>query len=112
MRCLEQAIKDRPASVDLYYAKALVAMESGDTGGAMQSLKRVIYLQPDCIIAHYLMGVIQSRRDRYEEASRRFETVSELLSTLKGDDIVPFSEGLSAAYLLESVQSFLRKEVT
>jgi chemotaxis protein methyltransferase CheR len=112
MRCLEQAIKDRPASVDLYYAKALVAMESGDTGGAMHSLKRVIYLQPDCIIAHYLMGVIQSRLDRYAEASRRFETVSELLSTLKSDDIVPFSEGLSAAYLLESVQSFLRKEVT
>jgi chemotaxis protein methyltransferase CheR len=110
MRCLEQAIKDRPTSSDLYYAKALVAMESGDTSDALQSLKRVIYLQPDCIIAHYLMGIIQSGQDRCGEACKKFETVSGLLSTLKADDIIPLSEGLSAAYLLESIQCYLQKE--
>lgn len=109
MRCLEQAIKDRPASADLHFAKALVAMESGDNRDAMQSLKRVAYLHPDCIMAHYLMGVIQSAQAKHREAVTKFETASALLAALRGEDIVPRSEGLSAAYLLGSVRSYLQK---
>jgi chemotaxis protein methyltransferase CheR len=110
MRCLERVIIERPSSAELYFAKALIAMEAGDTNDALRSLKRVIYLHPDNIMAHYLMGAIHSSQDRRRDAARIFETVGGLLAALQDDDLVPGSEGLSSAYLLQSVKSYLQKE--
>ncbi len=109
MRCLEQAIKTGPATVELFHAKALIAMESGDHRDAMQSLKRVIYLDPDFVLAHYLMGVLQSAQNRHTDAVRQFKTAGELLDAMDEGDLVPGSDGLSTAYLRDSVRSYLQK---
>jgi chemotaxis protein methyltransferase CheR len=109
MRCLDRALKDGRPTAELYQARALIAMEAGDRRGAMDSLKRVVYLKPDFILAHYLMGVLQSEQDHRAEAARRFRTVNELLAALDDDDMVPGSDGLHAAYLRESVRAYLQK---
>lgn len=92
-----------------YHAKALTAMDAGDHGDAMQNLKRVLYLQPDSIIAHYLMGVALSGQGRHDTAEKQFDTVLGLLAAIADEDVVPASDGLSAAYLRASVQAFLQK---
>lgn len=109
MQCLDQAIQHSPACVDLYRAKAMIAMETGEHDEAMQNLKRVLYLQPDSIIARYLTGVAELARNRRPEAMKQFETASRLLAPLKDDEIVPGSEGLSAASLMGSVRAFIQK---
>jgi chemotaxis protein methyltransferase CheR len=109
-RCLEQAIAAGPPTAELYHAKALIAMESGDQRDAMQNLKRAIYLQPDFILAHYLMGVLQSAQNRRDEAIRQFEATDELLAGLTDEDIIPGSDGLHTSYLRESVRAYLRRE--
>lgn len=110
LRCLDHALKDGRPTAELYQARALIAMEAGDRRSAMDSLKRVVYLKPDFILAHYLMGVLQSEQDRPAEAARRFRTVNELLAELDDDDMVPGSDGLHAAYLRESVRTYLQKD--
>jgi TolA-binding protein len=92
-----------------YHAKALMAMESGDYREALQNLKRVLYMQPDSIIAHYLMGVALFSQDRRHAADKQFEMTHKLLASLKDEDIVAESDGLSAAFLRASVQAFLQK---
>lgn len=109
MQCLDQAIKAGPPAAELYHAKALIAMESGDDLDAMQSLRRVIYLKPDFILARYMIGILHWSRDKRREAAREFRTVAELLLPLGDDDIVPGSEGLPAAYLRASVRSHLQR---
>lgn len=109
MHDLEQALASGPPTAELYHAKALIAMEAGDQRAAMQSLKRVLYLKPDFILAHYLSGVLQSMRERRGDAVRQFERAAELLEALDGDAVVPGSDGLPAAYLLESVRAYLRR---
>lgn len=110
LSCLEQAIQAAPTNAELHQAKALIAMESGDRYSAMQSLKNVVYIQPDFILAHYLMGVIQASLNRIDEAARRFEAADELLAALADDDIVPGSDGLNATYLRESMHAWLHRE--
>ena len=110
IRCLDHTLKDGRPTAELYHARALIAMEAGDRRSAMDNLKRVVYLKPDFILAHYLMGVLQSEQDRRAEAARRFRTVHELLAALGDDDMVPGSDGLHAAYLRESVRAYLQKD--
>lgn len=109
MHCLEEATKTGPQTAELYHAKALIAMESGDWRDAIQSLKRLIYLEPNSILAHYLMGILQLEQNRRAEANRQFEAANELLDALQDDELVPGADGLSAAYLRESVRSYLGK---
>ena len=110
MRSLDHTLKEGKSTAELYHARALIAMEAGDRRTAMDNLKRVVYLKPDFILAHYLMGVLQSEQDRRAEAARRFRTVNELLTALDDDDVVPGSDGLHAAYLRESVRAYLQKD--
>lgn len=110
MHCLDQALKDGSPTAELYQAKALIAMEAGDRRKAMQSLKRVVYLEPDFVLAHYLMGVLQSEQNCRAEAIRQFEITRELLASMDDDDVIPGSDGLHAAYLRESVRAYLQRE--
>jgi chemotaxis protein methyltransferase CheR len=110
MRFLDQALGGAPSAADLHYVKAQITMEAGDWRAAVQSLKRVIYLEPDFILAHYLLGIIHSAEARHDEARKQFETTIGLLGALADDDPVPGSEGLHAAYLREAVAFRLQEE--
>lgn len=101
---------DAPVTAELFHARALAAMESGRHAEAMQNLKRVLYLQPDSIIAHYLMGVAHSAQGNRHAASKQFEMAHRLLDRLADEDVVPESDGISAAYLRASVQAFCEME--
>lgn len=109
LRCLEQALHSGPPTAELYHAKAMIAMESGHDRDAMQSLKKALYLQPDFILGHYLMGILQSAQNKRSEARRQFQAAGELLAALDDDEIVPGSDGLHAAYLLASVHSYMQR---
>ncbi|OGB22393.1 MAG: hypothetical protein A3I66_14325 [Burkholderiales bacterium RIFCSPLOWO2_02_FULL_57_36] len=108
-RGLNKTMEDAPASRGFYHARALAAIETGDQPGAQENLRRVLYLQPDSIIGHYLMGVVRFTQGRQREATRQFSITMRLLAPLKDDGIVPESEGCSAAYLRVSARSFLQK---
>jgi chemotaxis protein methyltransferase CheR len=93
----------------VYHARALIAIEAGDQHEAIQSLRRLLYLQPDSIIAHYLMGVVRSAQGKHREADRQFEIAKRLLAPMSDDEIVPESEGWSAVYLRDAMRSFPQK---
>lgn len=92
-----------------FHAQALAAIESGDQAEALQNLRRALYLRPDSVIHHYLMGVVRSAQYKKQDAFRQFEITISLLASFKDDDIIPFSEGWSAAHLRESARSYLEK---
>lgn len=105
-----RAATNLPAAHRHYLAKALIAMEAGDQHDAVLNLRRALYLQPDSIVAHYLMGVVRLVLSKHREAIRQFEITRRLLAPLDDDAIVPDSEGWSAAYLRESIRSQLHKD--
>lgn len=109
MRILEQRMELALPTAELYHAKAQIALESGDAHGALRSLKGAIYLQPDFILARYQMGVLQAARNKHSEAARQFNVAVELLAAMNDNDIVPGSDGLHAAYLMQSARSYLER---
>lgn len=103
------AAKDPSFSCRHHCEQGLSAIEAREPRNAVQHLRRAIYLQPDSIVAHYLMGIAWSAQSKSSEAARRFETTKRLLAGLEDSEIVPDSDGWSAAYLRESVRSLLNK---
>jgi len=96
-----------PLTAEFFHARALRAMESGDFQSAARDLKGALYLKPDFILAHYLMGVLHSAQEKHSAAIRQFKTAAELLSAMKESEVVPGSDGLPVAYLLQSVRANL-----
>ncbi|HYD78269.1 MAG TPA: protein-glutamate O-methyltransferase CheR [Paucimonas sp.] len=109
MRVLDQQLQAGDQSAALYRAKAIVAMEAGNDMEASRNLKRVLYLQPDCILAHYWMGALHALRNRRHDAVRHFKAVADLLAALRDDTPVPGSD-VSVACLRQSVDAYLNRK--
>ncbi|ABC30578.1 Methylase of chemotaxis methyl-accepting protein [Hahella chejuensis KCTC 2396] len=71
---------------------------------ALEALARVIYLQPDFIMAHYLSGILCMRLGQPERALRCLRNCKELLASVAPEQPLEEGEGLTAGDLLELVR--------
>jgi chemotaxis protein methyltransferase CheR len=111
----EQAIDADRLNPAYRYLLATIQQEQGRNDAAVQSLTRVLYLDPDFVLAHFALGNLQLSRGRQREAQRHFDNALALLQARPQDEILPESEGLTAGRLGEiiaSVQSSLPQAAT
>lgn len=86
-----------------HYLCAVVLLEQGDPEQARQSLQRAVYLAPDFVLAHFVLGNLERARGRSDEANRHFENALQLLARLQPDDLLAESDGLTAGRLAEAI---------
>jgi chemotaxis protein methyltransferase CheR len=87
-----------------HYLNAMVLQELGDREQARRSLQRAIYLKPDFVLAHFALGNLAERGGRMHQ---HFQNTLELLSRMPPGQILPESDGLTAARLAEIVTALL-----
>jgi chemotaxis protein methyltransferase CheR len=83
----------------LYFLRASILQELGKSTEAIASLKQAIYIDPDYIMGHFMLGNLFVRQGNPKNAHRFFDNVLGLLHKYENNDILPESEGLSAEYL-------------
>ena len=86
-----------------FYLLATIQNEMASGGEAATSLERVLYLDPDFVLAHFALGNLRLSQGRRREARRHFENSLALLRAAPQDEIVPESEGLTAGRLGEII---------
>ncbi len=86
---------------------AAICQELGDSPAAVEALRRVIYLVPDCAPAHFLMGSLLLREGKRERGRRCLETVVTLLGSVPCEEAVVWSDGFTAGRLLETARAHL-----
>jgi chemotaxis protein methyltransferase CheR len=69
----------------------------------MLSLKHVLFLDQDFILAHLALGNILQRQGKRQEAQRPYRIALSLLQRRPRDEIFPESEGMTAGRLREVV---------
>ena len=92
---------------EAYLLWAAIAQEQGEAMAALEALCRVVYLVPNFVPAHFLLGSILLRQGQHKQGLRSMETVVRLLSSLPCDEEVPGSDGLTAGRLLETARAYL-----
>jgi len=94
-----------------YYLRALVFQERGLHVEAGDALRQTLYLDPDFIIAHFTLGALAHAMGNAAAAARHWRNTIQLLGRCAPEAPVPESDGLSAARLLEIIESLMAREV-
>lgn len=83
----------------LHCLRARILEELGRQGEADAALRRVLYLEPSSIPAHFGLGNLALHQDKKAQARRSFTHVLDLLQGLQPDAELPDMDGLTAGRL-------------
>ncbi|MCI0407904.1 MAG: chemotaxis protein CheR [Acidobacteria bacterium] len=104
--CTDALARDR-LNPEAHHLLAAICQEEGDIPAALGALRRAIYLAPDSVPSHFLLGSLLLRQGRRERGRRSMETVVSLLSSVPRDEAVAGGGGLTAGRLLETARAYL-----
>jgi chemotaxis protein methyltransferase CheR len=103
-----ETIEENKLAYGIYFLRASILQELGKGSEAIASLKQTIYINPDYIMGHFMLGNLFLRQGNSRNAKKHFNNVLELLNQCESNQNVPESEGLSLEYLKESIFSNLK----
>ncbi len=92
---------------DAHLLLAGICQELGDMEGALDALRRAIYLAPDSPLAHFLAGSLRFRQGDERGGKRAMTTAAHLLGRLARDEVVPGTDGVMAGRLLDTARLHL-----
>ncbi len=90
-----------------WYLRATILQERGDLDEAITALKRVLYLDPDFVLARFVLGNMTMQQGRKPEALRHFNIAHSQLSKYERDDILAGSDDLTANQLETLIAAML-----
>ncbi len=101
----ERSIEKDKVNAGYHFLRAIILSEQGALEEARQALKRVLYLDPDFVLAHVALANLARQRGEIEGSIRHLEIARRLLSARAHEEIVPESEGMTSGRLLEIVEA-------
>lgn len=93
----------------LHYLHATVLQSMNDLEGAMQALKRTLFLDDTFAIAYFVLGNIAKRQGKLQEARRHFRNAEQILKGLPLESIVKGTDDLTVENLLKIINSIEAK---
>jgi chemotaxis protein methyltransferase CheR len=94
----------------LYFMRASILQEMGKSSEAIASLRQGIYINPDNVMGHFILGNLFIRMGNTKNSKRSFKNVLDLLNGSEDDDILPDSEGLSVKYIREIIHANMQTQ--
>src|SRR5690606_1230388 len=93
LRCVDRCVEADKLDPISHYLRATILMEQGEADGAMQSLWRTLYVEPEFAMAHFMLGNVARARGQVDESRRHFGNALRLLRRYPADAILPGSDG-------------------
>jgi chemotaxis protein methyltransferase CheR len=90
-----------------HYVHAMILQEMGEREAARNSLHRAVYLQPDFVLAHFLLGNLARADARTAQANKHFANTLHLLRGCSPNALLPESGGMTAGRLVEIIATLL-----
>lgn len=105
LKWCEKAISSDKINPYYYYLLASIQQEQGNINEAIISLKKSVYLDSDFIMAYFNLGNLKLKQGKYKESHKNFENAVMLLNKLSEEDIVPYSEEMTAGMLKQIISN-------
>jgi chemotaxis protein methyltransferase CheR len=103
----EKLLLQNDITADAYYLVATILMEENEPLKAESTLKRALYLDPQHLLSHFLMGNIVRQLGKNVVAAKHFRNVKDLLAPFQDNEVVPGSEGLTAGRMKSIIETIL-----
>jgi chemotaxis protein methyltransferase CheR len=104
-----KAIESEKLNPEIHFLQSSIFQGEGKGKEAIQSLKHAIYLDPDFIMAHFLMGLLLLGEKNAKESRKSLINALSLLKNKDPEEVLPFSEGMTAARLIETINAMVSK---
>jgi chemotaxis protein methyltransferase CheR len=101
-RACAAALARQPLNAELHYWQAALRMDLGQDEEAVQSLRRVIYLDRSLAVAHFTLGALLWRQGDQAGARGAYRNAFALCSARPADEHVPLADGECAGRLARS----------
>jgi chemotaxis protein methyltransferase CheR len=109
LRSVECAIAADPSSTELYFVKSIALLAAGQHGDATRALRSLLYLDPDAVMAHFLLATSLERGGDRAGALRAYARVVSVCASLPADDPLPLSDGETAPALARACQDRIHR---
>ena len=96
------AIEKDKLNYALYYNLAMLMLEKGSLNETIDLLRKTIFIDQDCILAHFQLASLSTKR---EEVKKSAHTALYLLEKLPPGEPVPFSEGITIEMLKSALKN-------
>ena len=97
-------IEADPLMSEAHYLMGIAFLEEGEPERALSCFKKVVYLDPDHILAHFQLYNIFLKSGREAESSRHRANVISLASSYPPEQVLPGSDDLTAANVLSMIK--------
>ena len=101
----EKALAVDKLNAGMHYLHATILQEQDAVDEAIGALKRALYLDQHCVLAHWALGALARRQGRLQASRKHVAHALALLSAYRRDEILPDSEGLTAGRLRDIITS-------
>jgi len=105
LKWCEKAILKDKLDPEFYHLRAVILQEHDQVEEAKTSLKRALYLDPNFLLAHFMLGNITRQQGKIQESDKYFNNVLSLLSVHDKDEIILEADGMTAGRLVELIHS-------
>lgn len=103
----EEAIALDKMNPHFHYLRACILQEQGRLAEAVETFRRVLFLNPQAVMAEFALGCIADREDRRDQARHHFNVVLRMLGPGNRGEAIPGSDGLTVGRLRAVVESNL-----
>ena len=101
---LEDLRRKDPTDVFATYLKGLIHAETGEEQQAAEALRKVLFLEPRFVMAHYTLGTLALSRGDSKGAARHFRNAAQVAASLPPGTVLFEGEGLSREDLLRMLE--------
>lgn len=105
----QKAIESEKLNPEIHFLQSSIFQDAGKIKEAIGSLKNAIYLDPEFIMAHFLMGLLLLGEKNIIESRKSLSNALSLLKNKEPDEVLTFSEGMTVARLIETIAAMLSK---
>lgn len=106
---LAQLIETTPPNSTHFYLQGSIFFEQGAYQKAEEALRKALYLAPDMVLAHLLIGSLLQKKGEHDRARKHYQNIQKLIGQLADGAEIPDSDGITAGYVRSSLESLLKQ---
>jgi len=109
LKWVKKAILCDKLNPKCYHLQAVLLQEQNRLSEAVASLKRVLYLDHNYMMAHFMLGNLCVQEGRHRESQKHFENTMTLLKARDRESVLPETDGITAGGLLDYI-NYVKQE--
>ncbi|HEX2869227.1 MAG TPA: CheR family methyltransferase [Ignavibacteriales bacterium] len=103
-----KGIEENKLSARFYILLANLLNLAGDITGAIEELKKAVFLEPENFIANFYLANVYRKNNETELARRHLKQALNILGTFDPEEVLAETEGITAGRMKEVVERQLR----